>query len=165
MKRYTSQIIFITGLIVFISNLIINHLRCTAVGIGIMILGFLTHQIKKTRLVLPKAFLLSIMFWIIRFSLISIPIALNFYQFVPTKIAIFIILCLFFVKNFPHHPLKFYKFHVFIVFLCTNFFLDLIITRQFDPDYFRQLFYYISLLPIFLIQAFSSNAKISYVSK
>lgn len=160
MKKYLNQIIFITGLIIFISNFIIGLFRYTIVGIFLILFSFLNFQSHKTRLVLPKAFLLSTMFWIIRFSLISISTVLNFYEYLPTKFIIFLILTLFFIKNFPHHPLKLYKLHVLVIFLATNFLLDLMIVFRFDSTFFIQPFSYITLFPIILIQILPSGVKI-----
>lgn len=159
MKKYLNPIIFITGLTIFISNFIIGHLRCTTVGLCIMFLSLLNYQSHKIRLALPKAFLLSVMFWIIRFSLISIPTALHFYDFLATKLTIFLILTIFFLKTFPHHPLKLYKLHVITIFLSTIFMLDLIITYQFDSIFFKESFYYLTLFPIILFQTLSSNNR------
>lgn len=151
MKRYLNSAIFFAGLVIFISDLIVGHPRCTVVGLSLMFLSLINHKYRQIRLVIPRIFLFSIMFWIIRFSLISISTVLNFYYFVPVKFSIFTILFFFFIRKLFHHPFYLYKPQVLILFLVVNFFLDLIITYRFDHYLFIDPFFYITMLPVVLI--------------
>jgi hypothetical protein len=136
---------------IFIINFIIDHLRCITVGLILIIFSFINFQSYKIKNVIFKTFLLGLMFWVVRFTSISIPISLHFYHLFLTKFTIFLILLLFTLKKIHQHPLKLHKFYIIIILLITNFILDSIITCRFDSTIFSQPFYYLTLLPIFLI--------------
>jgi hypothetical protein len=150
MKKDLNLIIFITGLAIFISNLIIGHHRCITVGLSLIVFSFINSQIPKIKDLTLKIFLLSILYWIVRFTSVSIPTSLNFYDFSITKLVILLILVLFLFKLFAHHRLN-HQFVVISIFLVTNFILDFLITYRFDPTIFLEPFFYLTLLPILLI--------------
>lgn len=150
-KNHLNSIIFLIGSIVLIINLYINHLRCSIVGIGIISFSHLNKITPKIKSISFKILSISILFWLLRFTLISIPTVFNFYNYLLTKIAILIILLLFFLKKIPSSLSISQKNHFFLIFVSSNLFLDLIITHYFDSTIFRQTFTYLSLIPIIFV--------------
>jgi hypothetical protein len=150
-NKRLNLIIFLSGLIIFIINFIIGHLHCVTVGLILMLFSFINLRSYKIKNIIIKTFLFSFMFWMVRFASISIPVSLHFYHLFLTKFTIFLILLLFILKKFHQHPLKLSKFYIIIIFLLTNFILDLAITYRFDSTIFSQPFFYLTLLPILLI--------------